>query len=331
MLISDLGEEGLIQEIKRLFSSESDDVRVDIGDDAAVVDVSGGSQVWTTDILIESIHFRKEWQAPEELGMKCVRANISDLASMGARPLFGLLSLGIPRDVDADLVLSICSGIGRSAADAGIRMVGGDTSASPGVMVISIALMGAVDGSPMTRAGARPGDRIIVTGALGAAAAGLRLLEAGTDTDFPGLVHAFRTPPDRIEAGRVVASAGGTAMTDISDGLATDLRHLCEASSAGADIDLSRVPLMDGLEAACERLSLDKEELVLCGGEDYELLFTVAQDAEVPLLDAVRKAGAPKAAVIGTITGAEVGIFVTGFDGGKRPLKACGYEHFRDG
>ena len=179
MLVGDLGEEALLKELRSLFAASAPDVSTGIGDDAAVIDFPPGVQsVWTTDMLIEDIHFQRGWQTPRQLGRKCLAVNLSDLASMAATPRFALLSIGCPAATDLDFVLEFCRGFMSLASEHGVSVVGGDTTASASGIVLSVTLGGWVEsGGAILRTGAEVGDAIMVTGDLGGAAAGLRLLQ----------------------------------------------------------------------------------------------------------------------------------------------------------
>lgn len=329
MLISDLGEGGLVKEIQRLFLVDSDDIKAGIGDDAAVIDVSGpGRQAWTTDILIEGIHFDTSWQEPEELGRKSLLANISDLAAMGARPGYALLSLGVPRDCEVDYIIAVCRGIRSEADSAGISVVGGDTTASPAGIVINVALMGTVEGRYVTRSGANPGDALVVTGELGGAAAGLKLLQVGKAKDYPGLVKKFLIPPNRIETAQAAVTAGATAMTDISDGLAEETHHLCEASGVGMRIDAARLPMAPDLDAACGRFGWVSSEIMLSGGEEYELLITLPESGLREQIDAISSEEDVRVTVIGKVVSMDSGIALVDKAGSESSLQVGGYQHF---
>lgn len=330
MLIEDLGEEGLVDELRRLFSNDREDVVLGIGDDAAVVSVPpGGNQLWTTDMLVETVHFQLEWQAPEQLGRKCLVVNLSDLAAMAAKPRFALLSLGIPAKMDAGFLLGVCRGIRQAADEHDVAIVGGDSTASCGGLIINIALGGTADGS-VTRTGAVPGDLICVTGDLGDAAGGLLLLSEGRHGEFPSLRRAFIQPEARLAAAAAAAAAGVTSMTDISDGLATDLRHVCAASCVGARVDLAALPVSADLKRACEAYGWDREALVIGGGEDYELLFTAPAASAAGIQAAVASTGI-KVTAVGEITAAAGGLIIIDEEGNEEVMTTRGYEHFADG
>ncbi len=336
MLVGEIGEEKLLQEVRRIFAATNADVPVAIGDDAAVTDSpSGRQQVWTADLLVEAIHFRSHWQTPQQLGRKCLAVNLSDLAAMGAAPAAALVSIACSGKRPLEEITDICRGIREVALEHGVAVTGGDLSASTGGMVIAIAAGGTVGaGDAVLRSGAAPGDTIYVTGALGSAAAGLRLLENGTlskpdDSDSETLRNAFIDPQPRCRAGEALAAAGVSAMTDISDGLSTDLRHICQASGTGAQIRMEDLPCDEALLRTAQENEWDLRELMLGGGEDYELLFTTDDES---CGDAIRRYSSEsglRITAIGNVTGADTGITLALPEGGTTSLPAGGFDHFR--
>jgi len=328
--MEEMGEEALLIEVRRLFASEGDDVILGIGDDAAVVDAPAATKLaWTTDMLVEGVHFQTGWQSAEELGRKSLMVNLSDLAAMASQPLYALVSLAIEARMEAEYVLDLCRGIKSGCDEYGLRVIGGDTTASGSGLIINISAAGSVSGDAMARSGAAPGEAIVVTGALGGAAAGMRLLAAGTGDAYPGLLRAFRSPEPRLAAAMAARDAGATSMTDISDGLATDLRHICAASGVGATIDIASLPHPPELDAACREHGWDREALALGGGEDYELLATFPAESVDGALKAIEQRGDVRAAVIGQITADAGAISVIAPDGHESALKTRGFEHFR--
>lgn len=335
MLVGDLGEEGILERIREIFApATSDAVRVGIGDDAAVIEPPPAAceEVWTTDLMFEGIHFRTDWQEACDLGYKSLAINLSDLAAMGATPRTALLSLACPRETEVDLILEICTGFRDLALAEGVAVVGGDTSASPGGIVISVTAGGIVSsGGSMLRAGAREGDRVLVTGYPGCARGGLRLREENLDGPYPEMRRAFSRPSVRVETGKAAAAFGATAMIDLSDGLAGDFRHVCVQSSVGGDIDLTNIALHPELLEASREFGWNLEEMVLKGGEDYELLFTMPPDrANDARREISEETGSP-VFVIGEILPVRAGISITGLDGVKKELPRYGFDHFHTG
>jgi len=330
LLIGDLGEEALLRQLRGIFSESAPDVLTGIGDDAAVIDPPSGAQgVWSTDLLLQGVHFERGWQTPRQLGAKSLTVNLSDLAAMGATPRFAMLSLAIPTVTPVDYILEFCQGLAGEAASAGVIVIGGDTTRSDQGMVISVTAGGHVpSGGAVLRSGASVGDVIMVTGQLGSAAAGLQTFESGVAEDYPELVRAFIAPIARIRAGIAARESGASAMTDLSDGLASDLRHICEESSAGARIDLEQLPFLRQLEAAAAEHGWNREKLMLTGGEDYELLLTVPGECAGKLQEEINRAAAVPATIIGEMMPPEYGIRLIDGGGGERPMPGHGYDHF---
>lgn len=328
MLIEDLGEEGLIEVLQGLFSTDDEDVSLGIGDDAAVIRAPVGGQVWTTDMLLEGVHFQSGWQTPYDLGRKSMQVNLSDLAAMGADPGYAFLSLAIAPGHEADHIIDLCRGIRDAAGEHGVTIAGGNTAASRSGLIVSITLGGALGDRVVKRSGAAVGDDIFVTGTLGDAAAGLLLFKSGATDAHPSLRQAFIAPEARVGAGKAVSDNGGTAMTDISDGLATDLRHICHASAVGARIELAALPISPELRQACEGYGWSPMDLALSGGEDYELLFTAPPGKRELLIAAVADASGLTATVIGAVTAAASGIVSIDEQGHELLIANKGYEHF---
>jgi thiamine-monophosphate kinase len=263
---------------------------VGIGDDAAVIHNRPGiDTVITTDLLVEGVDFHREATPPRLLGQKALAVSLSDIAAMGARPKWALLSLGLPSDVwESGFIDQFYEGFFALANHYGVTLVGGDISRTPERIVIDSIVLGEVRrGQAVSRAGANVGDLIFVTGALGGAAAGLRLVESGARLHSPdtheaeadsidALLLRQLCPEPRVGWGTVLSEERlATAMIDISDGLSSDLGHLCSESGVGALIESSHLPLDPHVIDLCGRRALDPLLLALHGGEDFELLFTV--------------------------------------------------------
>jgi len=262
-----------------------------IGDDAAVVrQLAGRDTVVTTDLLVEDVDFHRDSIPPAMLGHKALAVSLSDIAAMGARARWALLSIGVPRDIwDSGFVDQLYEGFFALADRYDVRLVGGDLSRTPEKIVIdSIVLGECAHERAVLRSGARSGDQLFVTGSLGGSAAGLRLIERGArvesedaaDPDSPAvqqLVLRHLRPEPRVGWGMVLGGERlATAMIDISDGLSSDVNHLCEESKVGALIDASLIPIDPLVVNICGRRALDPLVLALHGGEDFELLFTVS-------------------------------------------------------
>jgi thiamine-monophosphate kinase len=245
-----------------------------IGDDVAVVPGPSGSMLLAADAVVAGVHSDLDLVGLDDMGWKALVANISDIAAVGGRPCYALVTVAGPlAQLDLDLLYD---GLLEAAEAYGCPVVGGDLSSAP-TLVVSVSVVG--DGgtappAPVLRSGAAPGDTLFVTGPLGGSAAGLQLLRAGRAPEAPDLILAHRRPRPRLNEGAAARAAGATAMIDVSDGLAADLRHLADASGVGVVVD--RVPVPMGTS----RVSDDPEGLALGGGEDYELVFS-APDPDI--------------------------------------------------
>lgn len=255
------------------------------GDDAAVVRAADGRVAVSADMLVEGRHFRLDWSTPEQVGRKAVAQNGADIAAMGGRPTAFLVSLGCPPDTPVSVASGISDGIGLAAEALDAGVVGGDLVQSAAV-VVSVTVLGDLEGrAPVLRSGARAGDVVAVAGTLGHSAAGLAFLStahAGTDPSSAPLIDAHRVPSPPYTAGVDAARAGAHAMTDISDGLVADLRHIAEASEVRIRIDRRLFGGDPLLEAAGEVLHIDPWEWILTGGEDHALVATFAPETELP-------------------------------------------------
>jgi thiamine-monophosphate kinase len=317
-------------ELRRLFAGTAEGEPVGIGDDAAVFKESPGYQgVWSTDMMLEGVHFLRSWQSGLQLGAKSLIVNVSDLAAMGAMPRYALLSLALPPDTEVDFILDLCRGFRDVALREEIAIVGGDTCASHGGLVVSVSVGGFVaEGKAVLRSGASPGDVIVVTGYLGSAAGGLGLLkESLPDQGLEALKAAFIEPAGTLSESRRAVAAGASAMTDLSDGLATDLRHICLESSTAALVYELSLPIHPELRLAAERYGWDPVSLALSGGEDYGLLFTLPKKgAEATVEEMAAKTGSPVTIIGEMIAGS--GIDLVRVDGSKGPLTLQGFDHF---
>jgi thiamine-monophosphate kinase len=310
-----------------------------IGDDAAVFRSSSDKEiVVTADLLIEDIDFRRTTTPPYLLGHKALAVSLSDIAAMGARPLWSLISIGMPEEIwQTEFAERVYDGLLELATRYGVHLIGGDTSRTTENIVIDSVVVGeCAAGKAIKRAGARPGDQIFVTGSLGAAAAGLRLIERGAhlaeqnldDEDSQKLDHVLLRqlrPEPRVGWGIVLGEERfATAMIDLSDGLSSDLNHLCSAGSVGALIDSALLPIDNYVTELCGRRALDPLQLALHGGEDFELLFTV-KPGDVSRLP--RRVDATEITCIGTIRDAAEGVKIS--EGSRTwQLEPGGWKHF---
>lgn len=291
-----------------------------IGDDCAVLRIPAGSDTLvTTDFSLEGVHFRRDWHTPESAGHRCVARGLSDIAAMGGDPVAVFLSLALPKDLPQKWVKGFIRGLVRLAEKHGATLAGGDTAQSPKGILADIIVLGAVPkGKAVRRSGARPGDAIYVTGALGGSAAAVLDMQKRkvNPREYPR--HFY--PEPRVELGRWLRERGlATAMIDTSDGLSTDLSHICEEGGVGAEVDAEAIPLATVGRSAHE---VDLQ-IALHGGEDYELLFTAHPGKRIPS----RIAGVPVTR-IGYIRRGK-GIFLMNRHGAASELRPRGWEHFR--
>jgi thiamine-monophosphate kinase len=298
-----------------------------IGDDCAVLRFSAArgkrlDTLVTTDFSLEAIHFRRDWHSPESVGHRCLARGLSDIAAMGGDPVAAFLSIAIPRDVPQLWLRRFMRGLLALANQYGVTLSGGDTAESPQGILADIVIVGSVpQGKALLRSGARPGDLIYVSGDLGGSAAALKQMMKNPKHKLNPRDHPRHFFPDpRIELGRALREKGlATAMIDTSDGLSTDLAHICGESGVGAEIQAEAIPRAE-VGRPRQRVELD---LALHGGEDYELLFTAPRKKRIPS----RLAGVPLTQ-IGQITGLKK-ILLMKESGQAAELKPQGWEHFR--
>ncbi|MBI2525295.1 MAG: thiamine-phosphate kinase [Candidatus Rokubacteria bacterium] len=334
-----VGELGLIRRIREA-GKEADDpgVVLGIGDDTAVLALDPGAALLaTTDLVVEDVHFRRASASPRDIGWKAVAVNLSDIAAMGGRPRWALVGLALPASTEVEEVAALYEGMREAAAPHGVAIVGGDTSESPHGWFVNVTLLGEHAGTPRLRSAARRGDLVAVTGTLGRSVAGLALVEMGRERARAAgidagvveeLARAHLRPTARVAEGRWLGEAAGVrAMIDCSDGIATDLGHICRESDVGARVLLDRLPVAEAARAAARALGRDPIEWAAAGGEDYELLLT-CDPASVEALGAgLRAATGTPLTVIGEVEGPGAGIVWLGPEGRPVAVRA-GYEHF---
>jgi thiamine-monophosphate kinase len=324
-----VSEEQLIERVARSLPSQvGAGLRVGIGDDAAVIRPRAGVEwVLTTDAFLENVHFLPRIHAPEVVGYKALARATSDLAAMGARPRYFLLNLALPPSCTGKWFDRFLKGMSRAARSFGLVLAGGDTTRNTEAAINLTVIGEVVPGRTVLRSGARPGDMICVSGALGEAELGLRLLHQGLPVrrKWQGLLQKHLYPEPQLALGAWLARNGkATAMIDTSDGLSTDLAHLCEASGVGAKLWAAKIPKV-ALPSDVQKLGLDPLRLALDGGEDYELLFTMPRRQARHLPRAVR--GVP-ITMIGEIT-RERRILLMADTGRSKTLPAQGWDPFR--
>jgi thiamine-monophosphate kinase len=330
--LAELGERGLIARLRRRLPPPGPEVLVGLGDDAAAVSWGGETLLLTTDTLLEGIHFRRSTTTLREIGAKAMAVNVSDIAAMGGEPRYALLALALPPSLAVTEIDELYAGILDMARQHGVTVVGGDTCATPGGVVLSVTLVGRVAGTPFRRSGARPGDALLVTGTLGDSAAGLAMLERGPGT-LPSavvetVVRSHRVPTPRVAESRLIRTSGwATAMIDLSDGLATDLGHIAAESQVGARVDLDAIPLSESTRAVASALGVDPLGWALSGGEDYELLFTAAPDHTAELILLVTERLGTPVHRIGEMRPAADGVRFLD-QGGRARAVDPGFDHF---
>ena len=318
------GEFALIDRLAQIAPTQSTDLVVGMGDDAAVIRVApepAPYQLVTTDILVSERHFKKDWASARQIGIKSAECNISDIAAMGGDPTWMFVSLVLSEQTPVEWAEQLYQGIATSCARHGVVIAGGDTTQGV-VDTINIALLGSVDPEDLClRSHARPGDVLAVSGTLGASAAGLALLSDDRSAgDYLSEKHL--APTCRLNTGRRLAPIVN-AMIDISDGLGSEVHHICNQSGTGAQIETARIPLHPEVVSAGQTLNANPYQWALSGGEDFELLFSIAPD-KLPFLE--------KAGIIfhpvGRVTETNEGIVLIQPDGSQTTLPG-GYDHFK--
>jgi thiamine-monophosphate kinase len=309
-----LNEVDVLNRISALLPPAPPEVLVPLGDDCAVLEMGNKTWVAASDMLVSGHHF-KDWATPEDVGYKAVAVNASDVAAMGGIPRFVLASGGAP---DPETTLRCSQGVIEACESFGVYPLGGDTT-SADALTVDVAILGELATQPVLRSGASPGDLLAVTGELGASAAGLLALERGM-TGSERLIRRCLRPEPRLGAGLVAANLGATAMIDLSDGLASDVRRLCDRSGVGCMVDLDLLPVKDDTRGLARSLERDPWILAATGGEDYELLIC----APGLVLDALGNSVEVPITLIGEITHSDVA-----FERGNKQVEGLsGWNHF---
>jgi thiamine-monophosphate kinase len=338
MLIGDLGEFGVIERIARLLPGGAADVVVGIGDDVAVLDTKGPRYLLATcDIQVENTHFLRQATSPYQLGRKVIAINVSDIAAMGGRPRWALVSLALPQNTLVDFVDELYRGMNDQAQLADLAIVGGNLSKIEHPMVIDLCLLGDCDKKLfLRRSGAQVDDAVLVTGAVGDSRAGLELLQNPhlqvSVSSRETVLAAHLTPQPRLAEGQLLAESGLVhAMLDVSDGTLSDLRHICEASGVGATVTLAALPVSEACREVARASGVVPEDWALTGGEDYQLLFTAAQHNVSRIQALLGERTGTAVRVIGRILPASEGIATVAPEGTVRSLSgAGGWDHFRE-
>jgi thiamine-monophosphate kinase len=311
--IGDIGEFGLIARItKGLAAAPGDATLLGPGDDAAVVAASDGRVVVSTDVLIEGVHFRRDWSSAEDVGHKAAAKNFADIAAMGAVPTALVVGFGAPPELALDWVDGMVTGLREEVGALGAAVVGGDVVRADKIIIAATALGDLQGRAPVTVSGARVGDMVAVTGRLGWASAGFVVLSRGFRSPV-SVVSAHRRPDPPYAGGPAAAVAGATAMTDVSDGLIADLGNIAKASGVRIDLRGDSLPVPTKLAEVGSAMNVDPLTWILTGGDDYALTATFPRGSSLP----------PGWDEIGTVYDGE-GVRV---DGRRWPVS--GHEHFR--
>jgi len=334
--LSDVGEFGFIERIRKGCVVRPERVVRAIGDDASAFRVEPGVlSLVTTDLLVERVHFLRETIDGYDLGYKALAVNLSDIAAMGGEAREAFVSIAIPEDGELEYLEAIYSGMRALGAIHGVNILGGDTTASKTDLVINVAVYGVVsEERMMTRDAARPGDLVFATGDLGDSRAGLSLIleKLASDTEaLRALLHAHRRPEPHLPEGKFLAAqAGVRAGIDVSDGLSSDLAHIAQESRVGAVVYEAKLPLSLNLIEFCERFGRSAVEYALTGGEDYALLVTVNPAYSVSVARAFEDRFYRPLRPIGEIVETP-GVTLVDRRGIARPLAPSGWDHFRSG
>jgi len=334
--VSEVGEFGLIDVVAGMVAAGEkkgeawDRLIVGIGDDAAAWHSEPGIQLATIDALVQDVHFRLGMISWEELGWKSLAVNLSDIAAMGGLPRYALVSLALPQNTDVRDIVLFYQGMLTLARQFEVAVVGGNISLAP-VVTVNVAVLGSTKGPGgrlLKRAAARPGDKVAVTGSLGGAAGGLEMLERGLEFDTEStaaLRRAFLRPFPRVKEARILVTKGVKAGIDISDGLVSDLSHICEASRLGATIQTDLIPVAQSLNANFGPKAAD---MALSGGEDYELLFTAPAHVVEAAATALEGRGCG-VTVVGemTLTG-DTAVTLLDENGQEFTPATSGWDHF---
>jgi len=329
-VLREIGEFGLINQIRRWMTPSDPALLQGIGDDVAVIEMRGKVLLVTTDILIEGIHFDRAWIDPYRLGKKALMVNLSDIAAMGGVPKYFLISLGLPKNLSLSFISLFYRGLKEGTKRFQVDLIGGDTSLSQKI-VINICLLGeGKRGELLFRRGVKVGNDLFVSGTLGNAALGLKILQKEGLVGRPkGLIEKHLSPSPRIELGQALARHRlATAMIDVSDGLLIDTTHLLEESAVGARIWEDRIPLSRSYRKWIHSYSKDFYQVALTGGEDYELLFTASPEKKKKISTLALSSKIP-ITWIGEILPQKEGFHIIRRDGKEYSPSRLGFEHFK--
>jgi thiamine-monophosphate kinase len=325
--LNDIGEKTLLMKLRRFLGGDSPSVVRIFSEDCAVLHGNPGQyRLYTTDSLLQDIHFRLEYADPYSIGRKAILVNLSDISAMGGTPAFFMLSAGFPEDASVEFVEELYQGMVTVAVENNIAFVGGNITRSP-LLLLDIFMSGDVAANEvLMRNGGKAGDSIFVNAPLGASSAGLKCLQAGyrlnkaENSAIEQAIRAHLEPPNHNRLARKIASTKlASSMIDLSDGLAGDLAELCRESGTGASLELSKIPIHQAVKELANSMTWNASELALYGGEDYHLLFTVSAKNRSDFLAAMK---GEQVYEIGVMTPDSGKILADG-----KNLKS-GYEHF---
>jgi thiamine-monophosphate kinase len=334
MTVRELGEFALLARLQqRLKQANTPPVVRGIGDDCAVLRPADGHDLLvTTDTQEEGVHFRRDWSTPQDIGWRCLAVNVSDIAAMGGVPLGAVVALSLPETLAVAFVEAMYDGMSAMAEACDCPIIGGNISKSAERLSVTITVLGSTpQGTAAYRASARAGDAIWVTGDLGGAKAGLEALihpQAVTGLPTDAVLARYRRPRPRLREALFLSQHGARGLIDLSDGLSSDLAHICEASGVGAQLHAEHIPISDETRRVAGALGLDALTMALHGGEDFELCLTAPPGAAAPLEQGFRDQFDCLLTHIGTIQ-AGAGVTLRHPDGSEESLAAGGYDHFR--
>jgi thiamine-monophosphate kinase len=333
--VGDVGEFALIARLQRFLQGPmAPHVVRDMGDDCAVLRASPGMELLlTTDTQEEDVHFRREWSTAEDIGWRCLAVNVSDIAAMGGMPLGALVALCMPATLELAFVDALYEGMQELARQYRCPIIGGNITQAAANLSVTIAVLGEVpSGQSVYRSGAQIGDEIWVTGELGGAKAGLDVLRhASQIAPLPSeyVLARYRRPRPRLQEAEYLREHGQIrSLVDLSDGLSSDLAHICEASGVGAQLDAAAIPIHEETRRVAHALQADPLAYALHGGEDFELCLTAPPGHLTPLQHAFTARFHCPLVCVGTIQ-AGSGITLCHADGTQLSLQAQGYDHFR--
>jgi len=335
--LSDLGEFGLIDHLTKNFKMNQKSTIKGVGDDAAVLEFKDNKIVVTTDMLVEGVHFDLSYMPLKHLGYKSVVVNLSDVCAMNATPTQITVSIAVSNRFPLEAIEALYSGIETAASIYNIDIIGGDTTSSTTGLLISITAIGVIDAdNEVYRHGAKPNDLLVVSGDLGGAYLGLQVLEREKEVykvnpnnqpdlePYSYIIERQLKPEARKDIIKLLKDLDvkPTSMIDISDGLSSEIMHLCKQSDVGCDLFEDKIPLDPVVISTCEEFNIDSTTVALNGGEDYELLLTISQE-DFPKIKAN-----PSLTVIGFIKEKESGIHLVTRAETKIPIKAQGWKNF---